>query len=63
MVFFQEGINFTDPTYLTKLDKDMLAQILRSDSDVKMPMLNERLQVLNEAGDVVVNVRIQMIAA
>ena len=54
----QEGINFTDPAYLAKLDKDTLAQLLRSDSDVKIPMLYERLQVLKEAGDVLLNVSV-----
>ncbi len=55
----QEGINVTDPAYLAQLDKDKLAQILRSDSDVKMPMLDERLEVLKEAGDVLVNVSLR----
>lgn len=56
LIFLQEGIKFTDPGYLAALDKNTLEHLLRSDSNTKIPMLDERLQVLKEAGEVLVKV-------
>lgn len=47
-----EGIPFTDPVYLAALTREQLVHILRSDSDTPMPLIDERLQVLKEAGKV-----------
>lgn len=44
------GIPFTDPAYYASITKDQLAHVLRSDSDYDMPLFEERLQVLQEAG-------------
>lgn len=52
MVIQFSGIPFTDPAYYASITKDQLAHVLRSDSDYEMPLFEERLQVIQEAGKV-----------
>ncbi|WAR19835.1 QSPP-like protein, partial [Mya arenaria] len=47
-----EKIPLTDPKYFASITKDQLAHVLRSDSSTEIPMFEERLEVLREAGTV-----------
>ncbi|KAH3850687.1 queuosine salvage protein-like [Dreissena polymorpha] len=47
-----EGIPFTDPHFYATITRDKLEHVLRSDSKQTIPLLDERLQVLQEAGKV-----------
>ncbi|KAL4238109.1 hypothetical protein ACF0H5_002821 [Mactra antiquata] len=47
-----EGIPVTDPQYYANITKDQLAHIFRSDSDYEIPMFAQRLEVLQDAGQV-----------
>lgn len=46
------GIPLTDPSYYASISKEELVKIFKSDSDYDVPLLEERLQVLQEAGKV-----------
>ncbi|KAL2092588.1 hypothetical protein ACEWY4_012386 [Coilia grayii] len=45
-----EGIPITDPVYFSKISLEDLGRVLRSDSEVPMPMLSERHKALTEVG-------------
>ncbi|XP_063050407.1 queuosine salvage protein [Engraulis encrasicolus] len=45
-----EGVPITDPDYFSKISLEDLARVLRSDTEVPMPMLAERLKALTEVG-------------
>lgn len=47
-----ERIPLTDPAFYATVDKDRLAHIFRSANDTPIPLLDERVDVLNEAGKV-----------
>ncbi|XP_069481966.1 queuosine 5'-phosphate N-glycosylase/hydrolase [Ambystoma mexicanum] len=51
-----EGIPFIKASYFSKMTLDELKHILRSDSDEPMPMIEERHQVLNETGTILMKV-------
>ena len=57
---FQEGIPFTSPSYYSTVDEKTLKQIFRSDNDTEIPLLEERVKVLNEAGKVLMEVMHQI---
>ncbi|XP_063400206.1 queuosine 5'-phosphate N-glycosylase/hydrolase-like isoform X2 [Mytilus trossulus] len=44
------GIKLTDPKFYANITKEKLAEILKSDSNYELPLLEERAQVLQEAG-------------
>lgn len=46
------GIPLTDPNFYATITMDKLAHVFRSDSDYDIPLLEERLQVIHEAGKV-----------
>ncbi|XP_060062961.1 queuosine 5'-phosphate N-glycosylase/hydrolase-like [Ylistrum balloti] len=46
------GIPLTDPNYYASVSMEQLCDIFKSDTDYDVPMLEERLQVLQEAGKV-----------
>ncbi|KAL0979694.1 hypothetical protein UPYG_G00188340 [Umbra pygmaea] len=46
----EEGIPITDPAYFSQISVEELGHVLRSDNNTFMPMLEERHQVLTEAG-------------
>ncbi|XP_033746759.1 queuosine salvage protein-like [Pecten maximus] len=46
------GIPLTDPSYYASVSKEELCNIFKSDTDCDVPLLEERLQVLQEAGKV-----------
>ncbi|XP_031426877.1 queuosine salvage protein [Clupea harengus] len=45
-----EGVAITDPAYFSKMSLEDLGRVLRSDSEVPMPMLSERHKVLTDVG-------------
>lgn len=47
-----KGINLTDPNVYASITKEELKAILKSDSDIDIPLLDDRLEVLQEAGKV-----------
>ncbi|XP_013412543.1 queuosine salvage protein-like isoform X1 [Lingula anatina] len=49
-----EGTPITDPNYYSKMTMDQLKHVMRSDSAQQMPLLEERLCVVHEAGKVLV---------
>ena len=57
MLYFQNGINITDANFYAEITEKKLAEILKSDSDIPIPLLEERLAVLREAGKVLLEVR------
>ncbi|XP_071136989.1 queuosine 5'-phosphate N-glycosylase/hydrolase-like [Mytilus edulis] len=44
------GIKLTDPKFYANITKEKLSEILKSDSNYEIPLLEERAQVLQEAG-------------
>ena len=52
MSFTTTGIPLTDPKFFATVTKEQLSHILRSDSEYPIPLLDERLDVINEAGKV-----------
>lgn len=46
------GVPLTDPKYFANITKEDFSNILRSDSEEPIPLLDERLTVLREAGQV-----------
>ena len=46
----QNGIDLTDPNCYTSISKEKFAEIFKSDSEYEIPMLEERYDVLREAG-------------
>ncbi|OWF56555.1 UPF0553 protein C9orf64 homolog [Mizuhopecten yessoensis] len=46
------GIPLTDPSYYASISKEELSNIFKSDTVFDMPLLEDRLQVLQEAGKV-----------
>lgn len=46
------GIPLTDPNFYATITKDKLAHVFRSDSEYEIPLIEERLQVIQEAGKV-----------
>lgn len=57
MLYFQNGINITDANFYAEITEKKLAEILKSDSDIPIPLLEERVAVLREAGKVLLEVR------
>ncbi|XP_041350391.1 queuosine salvage protein-like [Gigantopelta aegis] len=49
-----EGVAITDPSFYASVTRDELAKILRSDSETQIPMLDERLEALHEAGKMLI---------
>ncbi|KAL4713958.1 hypothetical protein ACJJTC_015612 [Scirpophaga incertulas] len=48
----EEGHNITDPKFYSVMNMEQLQLILRSDNDVQIPLLDNRLSVLHEVGEV-----------
>jgi hypothetical protein len=48
----ESGIPVTDPTWLSKASHDELAMIFKSDTKEQVPMLNERIELMQHAGQV-----------
>ena len=46
------GIPITDPNFYATISHDKLAHVFRSDTDYEIPLLEERLQSIQEAGKV-----------
>ena len=46
----------TDPNFYASISKEQLCDILKSDSEYDIPMLEERVQVLQEAGKMLLKV-------
>lgn len=53
-ICLQEGKDFLNPDYYSKISKDDLKHVLRSDTNVEIPLLNQRLNILHEIGDVLI---------
>jgi hypothetical protein len=49
-IFFQEGIPLSSASFYADITREQFAHILRSDSEYEMPMFEERLQGLQQAG-------------
>ncbi|ESO85215.1 hypothetical protein LOTGIDRAFT_195975 [Lottia gigantea] len=49
-----EGVEVTDPNFYATITKEKLAHILRSDTEFDIPLLEERVEVLHEAGKVLI---------
>ncbi|KAK3587552.1 hypothetical protein CHS0354_004839 [Potamilus streckersoni] len=47
-----EGIPVTNPNFYANVSKEQFAQIMRSDSECDIPLLEERLQILHETGKI-----------
>ncbi|KAK7503415.1 hypothetical protein BaRGS_00005336 [Batillaria attramentaria] len=47
-----EGVKITDPMFYANISKDKFLEVFRSDSDTEIPMVDERIEVLHEAGKV-----------
>ncbi|XP_067886132.1 queuosine salvage protein [Heterodontus francisci] len=47
-----EGIPITSASYFANITLDQLKHVLSSDTDVPMPLIEERLKVLKEAGNI-----------
>ncbi|XP_048448830.1 queuosine salvage protein isoform X1 [Rhincodon typus] len=47
-----EGIPITNASYVANITLDQLKYVLRSDTGVPMPLIEERLKVLKEAGNI-----------
>ncbi|XP_041042569.1 queuosine salvage protein isoform X2 [Carcharodon carcharias] len=47
-----EGIPITSASFFANITLDQLKYVLRSDTDVPMPLIEERLKVLKEAGNI-----------
>ncbi len=56
LLTLQAGTPVTDASYFASLTLPQLSDILRSDSSVEMPMMEERLKNLREAGKVLIEV-------
>lgn len=50
----KEGIKIYDPEYYSKITEDELKHVLRSDTQVTIPLLEERLKCLHEVGTVLI---------
>lgn len=48
----QKGIPVTDPKFYSKVTLEELKNILKSDTDVECPLIEERLRCLHEVGTV-----------
>ncbi|KAF5298334.1 hypothetical protein FQR65_LT01112 [Abscondita terminalis] len=46
----KEGIDITNPSFYSTMTKEQLQHILRSDTKVEVPLLNERLECLHSVG-------------
>lgn len=53
---FQNDVNITDANFYANITEKKLAEILKSDSDTPIPLLEERVAVLREAGKVLLEV-------
>lgn len=51
-MFAQEKIDILNPSFYATITEECLQQILRSDNDVEVPLLHERVQCLHEVGAV-----------
>lgn len=51
----QEGYDLLNPEYYSKITKEDLSHILRSDSDVTIPLFNNRLTILHEVGKTLID--------
>lgn len=63
MFFFrtQKGIPITDPSFYASISRETFTQLFYSDSPYEMPMIDERVKVLQEAGTVLMEVSIFMV--
>lgn len=53
---FQNDVNITDANFYANITEKKLAEILKSDSDTPIHLLEERVAVLREAGKVLLEV-------
>lgn len=53
---FQNDVNITDANFYANITEKNLAEILKSDSVTPIPLLEERVAVLREAGKVLLEV-------
>jgi hypothetical protein len=49
---FQDGHAITNPEFYSRITKEQLQMIMRSDNDVQIPLFEERLSVLHEVGSI-----------
>ena len=52
----QEGIPITDPNYYASISHQDFMKVFRSDSDYDIPMVEERIEVMHEAGKALLKV-------
>ena len=52
----QEGIPITDPNYYASISHQDFMKVFRSDSDCDIPMVEERIEVMHEAGKALLKV-------
>ena len=62
LFIFQEGYNIVSPKYYSSVTFETLQHIFRSDNDVEIPLLKERLRILNETGTCLIEVRRMLIS-
>ena len=55
-MYAQAGYKITDPNHFAAISRQDLFDIFRSDSDIQMSMMEERLQLLHEAGRTLLDV-------
>ena len=51
-IFIKEGFPITEAHYYANINEQELRHILRSDSNVQIPLLEQRLKVLQETGKI-----------
>lgn len=50
--FFSQGIPITSASYYATVTLDQVRHIFRSDTDIPMPLIEERHRILNETGNI-----------
>ncbi|XP_071082919.1 queuosine 5'-phosphate N-glycosylase/hydrolase-like [Haliotis cracherodii] len=50
----EEGIHITDPNFYASITQDQLASVFRSESEMDIPLFQERLDVLHQVGQVLI---------
>jgi len=48
----QEGLPITKPSFYSKITADQLKHVFRSATSTEIPLLNKRVEILNEAGGI-----------
>lgn len=58
-LFEKEGYPILDPYYYSKISKEDLEHILRSNSSTKISLIDERIEILRDTGKILIKVNNQ----